>query len=88
MKCRKCAEIYVGSTIRPKEHLNNRLPQHTNTWWPAGIEKFPPLRSLSFHTERDPTDVRIKEAITIKRLDPEINRREEHLPIWLNLILF
>jgi hypothetical protein len=93
MTCRVCSSIYIGSTIRTlhvrlNEHLTNmnssvyrhlRVCQNQN---PQLTDNRLMVKVLAF--DRDAINLRIKEAIFIKKKQPQINSREEMNDILIN----
>jgi len=86
LTCHICHLSYIGSTIRA---LHIRIAEHFKSERSA-IYKH--VRECIGCTSRswgvrvlaqgvDPVDVRLKEALLIKRFDPKLNRREELLEV-------
>ena len=78
IKCDKCGDSYIGSSVRPlhlrvKEHLRYRNSSVYLHKMKCGAE----FSTEIMGRERDATSLRIREAIEIRRNQPEINSRQE-----------
>ena len=84
IECTTCHLVYIGSTIR---NLHDRVKEHATR--PASsiykhfaahhkIDNINDSITVTIITkERDPVNLRLKEAYYIRKLRPEINSREE-----------
>ena len=79
IKCSVCMSVYIGSTIR---HLHTRVKEHmTNNI----SSVFKHLRSCNttnismriIATDNDSCNLRLREALFIKKFKPQINNKEE-----------
>ena len=78
MKCTKCNNTYIGSTIRP---LHQRIREHLQTTT-SSVYKHKIMCKGQFSTNilataKDTADLRLKEAIYIKKNNPSINNKQE-----------
>ena len=82
--CNRCRNRYIGSTIR---HLHDRIKEHMTQ---SASSVFSHLRACQqdnidifnvtveiITTENDPVNLRLKEAMHIRKEKPQINTREE-----------
>ena len=82
MTCKPCGQRYVGSTTRP---LHERLREHTVSGRGSTIHSHlivcgggtARIRVNIIAREKDEVNTRLREAIVIKRTEPELNTREE-----------
>ena len=80
--CSPCGRRYVGSTTRP---LHDRIREHLDTGRGSAIHEHlvacgggaAQVRIRVLAREKDEVNTRLREAITIKRLRPELNTRSE-----------
>ena len=79
--CQQCSQTYIGSTIRP---LHTRLTEHTQRSNSAFHQhcmscnnRKQSMQVKIIARDSDPINLRIREAIHIKRQQPTLNRREE-----------
>ena len=78
--CNTCKYIYVGSTIR---HLHTRIKEHLTS---KASSVYKHLRSCNNNnhisvkilaSDKDECNIRLREAIHIRKLKPKINNQEE-----------
>ena len=84
IECITCHLIYIGSTIR---NLHDRVKEHVTRPASSIYKHFAAhhkidnindsIRVTIIAKERDPVNLRLKEAHYISKLRPEINNREE-----------
>ena len=76
VKCDKCHQIYIGSTIRP---LHIRIREHLNTSRSSIFHHKITCKNKKFNikiltTADDEPNLRLKEFIFIRKLKPSINK--------------
>ena len=82
IKCNSCSKIYIGSTIRSlhvrlKEHLTRKessVFRHKQLCSPKDIF---PFEISILASDNDNINLRLREAMYIKKLRPDLNNREE-----------
>ena len=77
--CLTCNHFYIGSSIRP---LHTRIKEHLTQATSSVFQHLNRCNGSTFTTEvlaqdKDPANLRLKEAMLIKQLRPSINSREE-----------
>ena len=80
--CSPCGRRYVGSTTRP---LHERIREHTVTGRGSNIhdhlttcgEGAARVQIRVLATEKDPVNTRLREALLIKKMQPELNTRND-----------
>ena len=83
LKCQLCHKIYIDSTIR---YLHDHIQEHLTSNLSSVFQHKQQCKS-KFNTkiiciEKDKVNLRFKEAIKIKQLNPEINSKEELTNLW------
>ena len=79
LTCNVCRNTYIGSTIRP---LHTRIKEHISRTSSSFYKHLRSCNTNNFTTtiltsDNDSCNIRLKEAIYIKKLKPTINNKEE-----------
>lgn len=78
LRCLKCGETYIGSTIRS---LHTRIAEHYSHNASSAYKHKQQCQSryevIILDRESDPVNLRLKEGLYIKQLQPKINSKED-----------
>ena len=90
IRCKQCSEYYIGSTIR---QVHDRVQEHLRNDTSSVFKHLLKCQNKRnnidvsiIDVESDPVNLRLLEALYIKKLQPSLNSREEAKE--LNNLLF